>query len=167
MCNVLGLIWYILSWLEGDLCIIEFVDQVLLFGCVFVYGVQDCWQVCLDWYQREWGIEFLYFECVDGWWEWVDGLSFYEQQFEGVGFIWVDWLQCGDMIVMVVGCIVYLNYVGIYLVDDLLLFSEDVQYFGFGFFLLYYFYGRLLEIIVFGGLWFDWICFVLCYWDVK
>ncbi|MDP5467004.1 C40 family peptidase, partial [Pseudomonas aeruginosa] len=62
MCNASGLTWHILSWPEGDLRTIEPVDQVPLLGRAFVHGVQDCWQVCADWYQREWGIEFPHFE---------------------------------------------------------------------------------------------------------
>lgn len=83
MCNASGLTWHILSWPEGDLRTIEPVDQVPLLGRAFVHGVQDCWQVCADWYQREWGIEFPHFERADGWWERADGPSLYEQRFEG------------------------------------------------------------------------------------
>lgn len=103
MCNASGLTWHILSWPEGDLRTIEPVDQVPLLGRAFVHGVQDCWQVCSDWYQREWGIEFPHFERADGWWERADGPSLYEQQFEGAGFIRVDRPQRGDTIVMAVG----------------------------------------------------------------
>ncbi|HEJ3485600.1 TPA: C40 family peptidase, partial [Pseudomonas aeruginosa] len=155
MCNASGLTWHILSWPEGDLRTIEPVDQVPLLGRAFVHGVQDCWQVCADWYQREWGIEFPHFERADGWWERADGPSLYEQRFEAAGFIRVDRPQRGDMIVMAVGRTAHPNHAGIYLADDPSLPGEDMQHFGAGPFLLHHLYGKPSEIIVFGGPWLD------------
>ena len=62
MCEASGLPWHILSWPEGDLRTIAPAGNIPLLGRPFVHGVWDCWQVCADWYQREWGIEFPHFE---------------------------------------------------------------------------------------------------------
>ncbi|HCI1894341.1 TPA: C40 family peptidase [Pseudomonas aeruginosa] len=167
MCNASGLTWHILSWPEGDLRTIEPVDQVPLLGRAFVHGVQDCWQVCSDWYQRAWGIEFPHFERADGWWERADGPSLYEQRFEGAGFIRVDRPQRGDMIVMAVGRTAHPNHAGIYLADDPSLPGEDAQHFGAGPFLLHHLYGKPSEIIVFGGPWLDRMRLVLRHRTAK
>lgn len=145
-CELYGLFWVILFWLEGDVVYLVLEGYwVLLFGCEFVYGVFDCWSFCCDWYCCEVGLEFLDYLCCDGWWE--IGESFYEQYYVVVGF-WLVLLVgicCGDMLVMQVGRVLYLNYVGIYLGNDWCLDSELVQVFGGdGLFLLYYLYGWLL-----------------------
>lgn len=155
MCNASGLPWYILSWPEGDLRLLEPEDSVSLLRRPFVHGVTDCWQVCADWYQREWGLEFERFERHDGWWEKPDGPSLYEQHFEAAGFCRVDQPQRGDMIVMAVGRTAHPNHAGIYLGTDPSLPGENAQVFGTGPFLLHHLYGRPSEIIVFGGPWLD------------
>ncbi|ALZ15579.1 TPA: C40 family peptidase [Pseudomonas aeruginosa] len=167
MCNASGLTWHILSWPEGDLRTIEPVDQVPLLGRVFVHGVQDCWQVCADWYQREWGIEFPHFERADGWWERADGPSLYEQQFEAAGFVRVDRPQRGDMIVMAVGRTAHPNHAGIYLGNDPSLPGEEASVFGPGPFLLHHLYSKPSEIIIYGGPWHERACLVLRHKEVK
>ncbi|KRW62331.1 C40 family peptidase [Pseudomonas sp. TTU2014-080ASC] len=153
MCNAGQLPWYILSWPEGDLRRLDPVEQVPLLGRTFVHGVQDCWQVCADWYRREWGIEFPKYERADGWWENSEGPSLYEQHFADAGFVPVSQPQRGDMIVMAVGRTAHPNHAGIYLGSDPTLPGEESGVYGQGPFLLHHLYGRPSEVLVYGGPW--------------
>lgn len=153
MCNASGLPWYILSWPENDWRCVEPLAQVPLLGRSFVHGVQDCWQVCADWYQRERGLEFPRYARTDGWWENATGPSLYEDQFADAGFAQVQQPQRGDLIVMSVGRTAHPNHAGIYLGADASLPGEASQVWGAGPFLLHHLHSRRSEIIVFGGPW--------------
>ena len=155
MCESTALPWHILSWPEGDMRTITPAGSTPLLKRPFVHGVWDCWQVCADWYKREWGLEFEAFQRIDGWWESAENASLYEQYYEAAGFVRVDRPQRGDMIVMQVGLTVHPNHAGIYLGADPALPGEDSGTFGPGPFLLHHLYGRPSEIIVFGGPWHD------------
>lgn len=155
MCNASGLPWYILSWPENDLRVIDPVDQVPLLGRAFVHGVQDCWQVCADWFERAHGLSFPRYKREDGWWENADGPSHYEDLFEAAGFIRVDVPQRGDLMIMAIGRTAHPNHAGIYLGTDPSLRSEEAKVFGTGPFLLHHLYGKPSEIIVFGGPWWE------------
>ena len=133
----------------------------------FVHGAWDCWQVCADWYAREWGLEFETFQRTDGWWESSENASLYEQHYEAAGFMRVDRPQRGDMIVMQVGRTVHPNHAGIYLGTDPLLPGEESGAFGPGPFLLHHLYGRPSEIIVFGGPWADRTRLILRHKDAQ
>ncbi|KAA5845933.1 phage tail protein [Pseudomonas chlororaphis] len=155
MCEATALPWHILSWPEGDLRTITPTGETALLGRPFVHGAWDCWQVCADWYKREWGLEFEAFQRADGWWEDPTGPSLYEQAYEAAGFYQVDRPQRGDMIVMAVGRTAHPNHAGIYLGAEPELPGEPAEVFGPGPFLLHHLYGRPSEIIVFGGPWLD------------
>jgi cell wall-associated NlpC family hydrolase len=167
MCEATALPWHILSWPEGDLRTITPTGSTPLLRRPFVHGAWDCWQVCADWYQREWGLEFEAFQRTDGWWESADNASLYEQHYEAAGFVRVDRLQRGDMIVMQVGRTVHPNHAGIYLGADPALPGEESGVFGPGPFLLHHLYGRPSEIIVFGGPWHDRTRLILRQKDAK
>lgn len=153
MCEATALPWHILSWPEGDLRTITHTGHTPLLGRPFVHGVWDCWQVCADWYQREWGLEFPRYEREDGWWERADSVSLYDAHYEAAGFCRVETPQRGDMIVMAVGRTVHPNHAGIYLGEDAALPGEVSGVVGAGPFLLHHLYGRLSEMIVFGEPW--------------
>lgn len=155
MCEATALPWHILSWPEGDLRTITPSGSTPLLGRPFVHGAWDCWQVCADWYQRAWGLEFPAYARDDGWWEQDAGPSLYEQAYEAAGFYQVDRPQRGDMIVMEVGRTAHPNHAGIYLGIDVQLPNEQASVYGQGPFLLHHLYGRPSEIIVFGGPWND------------
>lgn len=155
MCEATGLPWHILSWPEGDLRTITPIGHTSLLGRPFVHGAWDCWQVCADWYQREWGLEFTSVAREDGWWEVRDGPSLYEEITPTLGFHQVDQPQRGDLIIMSVGRTSHPNHAGIYLGGDPSLPGEGVEVFGLGPFLLHHLYGRPSEIIVYGGPWHD------------
>ena len=95
--------WHILSWPEGDLRTITPTGNTPLLRRPFVHGAWDCWQVCADWYKREWGLEFEAFKREDGWWESAGNTSLYEANYEAAGFVRVDQPQRGDLIVMAIG----------------------------------------------------------------
>ena len=153
LCEASGLPWHILSWPEGDLRTITPQGPAPLLGRPFVHGAWDCWQVCADWYQREWGLGFERFDRQEGWWENADGPSLYEQHFEAAGFHRVEQPQRGDMVVMEVGRTAHPNHAGIYLGADPMLPGEDCEVVGPGPFMLHHLYGRPSEIIVYGGNW--------------
>lgn len=167
MCEASGLPWHILSWPEGDLRTITPAGHTPLLGRPFVHGAWDCWQICADWYQREWGIEFEPYQREDGWWEKADGPSLYEQAYEAAGFTRVAQPQRGDMIVMAVGRTLHPNHAGIYLGSDPALPGEASAVHGAGPFLLHHLYGRPSEIIVYGGPWLARTRLVLRHKDSK
>ena len=153
MCEATALPWYILSWPEGDLRTLTPTGNTPMLGRPFVHGVWDCWQVCADWYQREWGIEFPRYEREDGWWEQAENVSLYEANYEAAGFYQVEKPERGDLIVMAVGRTAHPNHAGIYLGADPTLPGEESSVVGQGPFLLHHLYGRRSEVIVFGGGW--------------
>ena len=155
MCEATGLPWHILSWPEGDLRTILPSGPAPLLGRPFVHGAWDCWQVCADWYQREWGVELPAVAREDGWWEKRDGPSLYEEITPTLGFHQVDRPQRGDLVIMEVGRTAHPNHAGIYLGSDPSLPGEKAEVFGPGPFLLHHLYGRPSEIIVFGGPWLE------------
>lgn len=151
-CNASEVPWWIMSWPEGDLRIIEPEVSPLL-GRPFVHGLTDCWQVCNDWYWREWGLEFPRYERSDLWWEGENNTSLYEHHYRAAGFYPVSEPQRGDMIVMRIGRTKHPNHAGIYLGSDPELPGESSQAFGPGPFLLHHMYGRRSEVIIYGGNW--------------
>ncbi|MDH0645580.1 C40 family peptidase [Pseudomonas sp. GD03858] len=155
MCEATGLPWHILSWPEGDLRTIRPKGDTPLLGRPFVHGLWDCWQVCADWYLREWGLTFPHYSREDGWWEDAQGPSLYEQAYANAGFVAVDTPQRGDMLVMAIGRTAHPNHAGIYLGSDPRLPGEQWTPTGAGPFLLHHLYGRPSEVIVFGGPWLD------------
>lgn len=142
--------WHIVSWPEGDYRQIIPEVQDKLLGRPFVHGIWDCWQVCNDYYNRHYGIEFERFEREDCWWENKDGPSLYEDFYEGAGFYVVDTPQVGDMIVMQIGRTFHPNHAGIYL-GDIAEFEGEALHGGP--FMLHHMYAKKSEIIVYGGQW--------------
>lgn len=122
-----------------------------LLGRPFVHSAWDCWELCADWYKREWGLEFQDFKREDGWWEQADGPSLYEQAYEAAGFERVGSPQRGDMIVMEVGRKKHPDHAGIYLGSNARLHGEQAALHGAGPFLLPHMQGRPSEMVVFGG----------------
>ncbi|MDR8383951.1 C40 family peptidase [Pseudomonas sp. JL2] len=167
MCEATAMPWHILSWPEGDLRTVVPAGETPLLKRPFVHGAWDCWQVCADWYKREWGLEFEAFKRSDGWWENKNNASLYEANYEAAGFYRVDQPQRGDMIVMEVGRTAHPNHAGVFLGADPGLPGEDAETFGPGPFLLHHLYGRPSEIIVFGGPWLDRTCLVLRHKDAQ
>ncbi|MDB5995269.1 MAG: putative phage minor tail protein [Pseudomonas sp.] len=167
MCEATELPWHILSWPEGDFRTITPTGHTPLLKRPFVHGAWDCWQVCADWYGREWGLEFEVFKREDGWWEDPNGPSHYEQLHEGAGFYRVDTPQRGDIVIMAVGKTAHPNHAGIFLGTDPSLPGEESGVVGPGPFLLHHLYARPSEIIVFGGPWHARMRLILRHRDAK
>lgn len=167
MCEATALPWHILSWPEGDLRTITPTGHTPLLKRPFVHGAWDCWQVCADWYRRQWGMEFEAFKREDGWWESANNASLYEANYEAAGFVRVNQPQRGGMIVMAIGRTVHPNHVGIYLGGDPALPGEESDVYGGGPFLLHHMYGRPSEVIVYGGPWHDRMRLILRHKDAK
>ena len=167
MCEATALPWHILSWPEGDLRTITPTGNTPLLKRPCVHGAWDCWQVCADWYKREWGLEFEAFRREDGWWESAGNTSLYEANYEEAGFVRGDQPRRGDLIVMAIGRTAHPNHAGIYLGDDPELPGEESGVFGPGPFLLHHLYGRPSEVIVYGGPWLDRTQLILRHTDAK
>ncbi|WP_397448125.1 C40 family peptidase [Pseudomonas sp. NA-150] len=167
MCEATELPWHILSWPEGDLRTIVPTGNTPLLKRPFVHGAWDCWQVCADWYRREWGLGFETFKRADGWWEDPSGPSLYEQEFQVAGFVLVDQPRRGDLVVMAIGKTAHPNHAGVFLGTDPELPEEEAGVFGPGPFLLHHLYGRPSEIIVFGGPWHARTRLILRHRDAK
>ncbi|MCG8292370.1 MULTISPECIES: C40 family peptidase [Pseudomonas] len=155
MCEATGLPWHILSWPEGDLRTVLPQGDTPLLGRPFVHGLWDCWQVCADWYRREWGLTFPAYAREDGWWEDPQGPSLYEQAYADAGFVRVQAPRHGDLVVMAIGRTAHPNHAGIFLGHEPRLPGESWSPCGAGPFLLHHLYGRPSEVIVFGGPWLD------------
>lgn len=90
-------------------------------GRPFVHGVQDCYQLVIDYYAQEFGVKLTDYHREDGWWENGD-VHLYEDNFEKEGFfpVTLDNIQVGDMIVMQVAAPVA-NHAGVYVGNEQIL----------------------------------------------
>lgn len=131
-CEASGLPWHIVrvdlvdgAALAGDLVTIEPTGyQAPLVGRQFSHGVLDCYQLIVDWYARERGIELKQFARADNWWN--DGKSdLYTEGFPQAGFVKLPSevpLEEGDVILMQVRSRNGVpNHAAIYLGDGLIL----------------------------------------------
>lgn len=145
--------WHIISWPEGEINTVLPDKQVPLLGRDFVHNYWDCWQVCADYYKREYNLDFPRWQREDGWWEVKDGPSHYEDFYEGAGFIQVQEPEVGDIIVMQIGRTYHPNHASVYLGTEPKLPQEDLSVAGQGPFILHHLYGKKSEVVVYGGQW--------------
>jgi proteasome lid subunit RPN8/RPN11 len=150
-CEHSGLPWYIVSVLRdgGEPYVGEIGSirpegyEAPLVGRAFHYGVLDCYSLCCDWYQREWGLALPDFPRRDQWWD--DGHSdLYTQHFGECGFAPLragETLQVGDAILMQI-----LSKNGVP--------NHAAIYIGNGH-MLHHLYGRLSSRDVYGGMYRD------------
>lgn len=129
-CQKSGLPWLIMAWPDGTLLQIQ-PDAVAapLVGREFAIGVQDCYTLIQDYYQRELSITLPDFEREDGFWEakqqadgtWLPGRELYLEGFAAAGFEPVGGEpQLHDVILMQVASEVT-NHGGVYVGDGLML----------------------------------------------
>lgn len=145
-CNASGVRWYILSWPEGELGILEPENNIPLLGRNFVHGVQDCASIIIDYYQRELGIAIGAYDRDDNWWN--EGGNLYLDNLPKAGFYQVDTPRDGDIILMQIRSPVP-NHAAIYLEHGTLK-SERVEYPMPGT-ILHHLYGRLSGRDVYAG----------------
>jgi proteasome lid subunit RPN8/RPN11 len=131
-CEASGLPWHIVrvdlvngARLAGQTVTIEPSGyEAPLVGRQFAHGVLDCYQLIVDWYARERGIELKQFARADEWWN--DGASdLYTQGFPEAGFVKLAdgaLLEVGDVILMQIRARNGVpNHAAIYLGDGLML----------------------------------------------
>lgn len=114
-CDHSGLPWYILSWPEGDLRLLEPQSGPKpLKGRPYVYGLQDCYSIVQDWYRQERGVELGRVDTVDGWWKSGDQ-DVLLNNYRAMGFVEIDQPEHGALLLMQVSapvtnhCAVYLD----------------------------------------------------------
>lgn len=141
-CEASEMPWHIVSWPGGEIRTIEPSGyQAPLVGREFSHGVLDCYQLVVDWYQRERGITLKQFERSDEWWN--DGVSdLYTEGFPQAGFVNVGQdvqPEVGDVILMQVRSKNGVpNHAAVYIGDGLI---------------LHHLHGRLSSRDVYGGRW--------------
>lgn len=131
-CEASGLPWHIVrvdlvecAPVAGEFVTIEPTGyQAPLVGREFSHGVLDCYQLIVDWYAQERGIELKQFAREDDWWN--DGKSdLYTEGFPQAGFAKLPDgapLETGDVILMQIRARNGVpNHAGVYIGDGLML----------------------------------------------
>ena len=122
-CEKSSIKWWIVQpnlnqWVECDPC----GYKAPLIGRTWVWGVQDCWSLCRDWYQEERGIILKDWERPTDPDEFIKKPMF-EGCFEDTGFRDLkedeDWVK-GDLLLMSISS-TGLNHIGVYLGQQTLL----------------------------------------------
>lgn len=118
-----------------------------LIGRDFHHGMQDCFTLIRDYYQRALNVTLPDFEREDKWWE--KGQNLYVEQYEQAGFVTVSSheIRKHDIILMQVRSKVP-NHGAVYLGDGKI---------------LHHMYGRLSMRVMYGGIWADMTTHVLRY----
>ena len=127
--------------------------QAPLIGRKFFHGVLDCYSLVKDFYERELGINIPDFDRQDKWWEDPSNESLYIQNFKKAGFIEVDDMQYGDVIITTVGNTVHPNHALIYLASNGKLKSEDSTEVMASSLVLHHMYGRKSLREIYGDQW--------------
>ena len=118
--SVSGLDWVIIGLMDGvaKVHVMPAVtDTPPLMGRVFVHGVTDCYSFIRDWYAQNRGVKLLDFARADNWWE--RGENLYLDNFAKAGFMVVDEMQVGDVLLMTVGANVP-NHGAVYVGDNII-----------------------------------------------
>ena len=124
-----------------------------LVGRNYIHGIQDCYSIVRDFYERELGINLIDFEREDAWWEHKESKSLYLDGFGEAGFIEVNDLQYGDVMLCRVGRTEHVNHAVIWLGDQTELKSEQTEACVGSSIILHHPYGRKSVREVFGRQW--------------
>jgi proteasome lid subunit RPN8/RPN11 len=141
MCEHTNVPWLIVNYPTGNFKQIEPTGyQAPLIGRSYAHGVLDCYQIIVDFYQREYDIALPYFARQDDWWH--KGESLYMNGFSKAGFVQLGdgtfkELEPGDVLLIQMASPVP-NHAAIYLGDNLIL--QHVA-------------GRLSSRDIYGGYW--------------
>ena len=124
-----------------------------LVGRNYIHGIQDCYSIVRDFYDRELGIKLIDFEREDAWWESKENKSLYLDGFVEAGFIEVGDIQYGDVLLCRVGRTEHVNHAVIWLGDQTELKSEQTESCVGSSIILHHPYGRKSVREVFGSQW--------------
>tara|TARA_Y100000361_G_C11034448_1_gene276541 strand:- start:45 stop:749 length:705 start_codon:yes stop_codon:yes gene_type:complete len=122
-CEKTGLKWYIIqpnleAWVDFEPC----GYKAPLIGRQWVWGVQDCWSLCRDYYQQELGIELIDWDRPNDPDEFIKNPTF-NACFEATGFRELEpdeELEKGDLLLMSIHSL-GLNHIGVFLGENVLL----------------------------------------------
>lgn len=119
-CDHSGYEWGIMSWPDGDWCVISPRTERDYTGRPWVLGHADCWSLVIDYYRREFGITLENFSVEREWWN--QGENLYDDNWQSAGFAEVALAEMlpGDLILMRIGSRV-VNHAAIYIGDNLML----------------------------------------------
>lgn len=147
---------------QADFAVYEpFGYQAPLVGRNYYHGWQDCYSIVQDFYQREMGITLPNFERTDLWWEDKSHASLYLENFAKAGFVEVDNLRYGDVLLCRVGRTEHVNHAVIYLADNGNLKSERTEPCVGNALILHHPYGRKSVREIYGKNWSDRVVKVL------
>lgn len=124
-----------------------------LVGRNYIHGIQDCYSIVRDFYQRELDIQLIDFERQDLWWESKENKSLYLDGFGEAGFVEVSDMQYGDVLLCRVGRTEHVNHAVIWLGDQTELKSEQTEPCVGSSIILHHPYGRKSVREVFGSQW--------------
>ena len=124
-----------------------------LVGRNYIHGIQDCYSIVRDFYERELGIKLIDFEREDAWWESKENKSLYLDGFGEAGFVEVSDMQYGDVLLCRVGRTEHVNHAVIWLGDQTELKSEQTESCVGSSIILHHPYGRKSVREVFGQQW--------------
>ncbi|MDO5650575.1 MAG: Mov34/MPN/PAD-1 family protein [Moraxella sp.] len=123
-----------------------------LVGREYYHGVQDCYSLVRDYYQRELDIDLPDFARNENWWEDENHEPLYQNNFEKAGFVQVHDLQKHDVILCRVGRTEHINHALVWLGDGSLN-SEPVAPVVGDSLILHHPHGALSRREVFGDSW--------------
>ncbi|SDJ37981.1 C40 family peptidase [Pseudomonas abietaniphila] len=170
-CEASGLPWHIIEVRKGDDGAVTAGElfsfaptgyQAPLIGRSFHHGSLDCYQMIVDYYQRELGIALKQYGREDDWWS--NGGNLYMENYADAGFSPVNDLQQGDVIIMQVRAPVP-NHAGIYLADGIL--KTEPEHYPAPGSLLHHLYGRDGRRDIYGAFWAESTRLILRHKDAK
>lgn len=127
--------------------------QAPLIGRNYIHGIQDCYSIVRDFYERELDIHLIDFERQDKWWESKEGQSLYMEGFGRAGFIEVKEPQYGDVMLCRIGRTEHVNHAVIWLGGKTDFKSEESEACIGSSIILHHPYGRKSMREVFGQQW--------------
>ena len=124
-----------------------------LVGRNYIHGIQDCYSIVRDFYEREMGAKLIDFERADRWWEHQENDALYLNNFSKAGFVEVSDMQYGDVLLCRVGRTEHVNHAVIWLGDNAELKSEKTEACVGSDLILHHPYGRKSCREIFGQQW--------------
>lgn len=146
-----GLPWVITDGVDVDVYQVEDYTPPLL-GREYVHGVQDCYTIVRDYYERELGIRLNEYDRNERWWEDKNSDSLYLENFKREGFREVDTIQKHDVILCRIGRTEHINHAVIFIGEGELK-SEDTPVTVGDSLILHHPYGRPSVREIYGEQW--------------